>query len=354
MFYIRTDANSFVASGHVMRCLTIAMEIRKLGEQVTFITSDIQAKELILSKGFELICLDSKWDNLNLELNKLISIIREQNIEKLLIDSYYVTEFYLVELRKHVKLIYFDDLGKFPYPVDILINYNNYSSLFEYKKWANNHNTKLLLGCTYAPIREEFIGFKRIVPNNVKNILLTTGGSDSYHVAYKFIQYLINYYNNGCILNKENEGLMFDLKNINIHVVLGNFHPDKELLQKVVMKYPNIALHINVNYMSDLLRQTDIAISAGGFTMYELCACGIPMITYSFADNQILGVQGFHELGVAQYCGDVRDGEEALWNKIIDALKFYSANYELNCKIALKSQALVDGYGAYRIAKFII
>lgn len=36
-----------------------------------------------------------------------------------------------------------------------------------------------------------------------------------------------------------------------------------------------------------LMQKADIAISAGGFTLYELCACGTPTITYCMADNQM-------------------------------------------------------------------
>ena len=53
--------------------------------------------------------------------------------------------------------------------------------------------------------------------------------------------------------------------------------------------------------MSEVMKYCDIAITAGGSTMYELCACGVPMITYAFADNQLPGVEGFEKLGVARY-----------------------------------------------------
>lgn len=356
MLYIRTDANSIIASGHVMRCLTIANEVRKLGEQVTFITADMQGIELISSNGFTAICLESEWNNLDSELDKLITVIKEYKIEKLLIDSYYVTERYLSKLRGYVKLIYIDDLSKFPYPVDILINYNNYACSLGYEKWAKEYKTKLLLGCSYAPLREEFREITRIVSKNIKNILLTTGGSDSYHVAYKFLQYLINEYYDDTPTNMEDEIEMikYQIESLNFHVVIGKFHSDKEKLEKIVQKYPNIVLHKEVNNISQLMKQSDIAITAGGFTMYELCACGVPMITYSLADNQILGVRGFQQLGVAKYCGDVRDGEEILWKEFVNALKLYSLNFELNCENSIKKQALVDGFGACRLTKFLL
>ena len=37
---IRVDANEIVATGHVMRCLAIAEELRKIGQELLFISAD--------------------------------------------------------------------------------------------------------------------------------------------------------------------------------------------------------------------------------------------------------------------------------------------------------------------------
>ncbi len=339
-----------------MRCLAIAEEIYKLGEDVTFITADRQAIELISEYGFEIVCLDSDWNNLEPELDKLIPIIKEYKVEKLLIDSYYVTERYLSQLRKYVKLIYLDDLGKYPYPVDILINYNNYADTLGYEKWAIKNNTTFLLGCSYAPLREEFRDIQRNLTKDIRNILLTTGGSDSYHVALKFISYISKEWCKEMGNSGENDlmNIKHQLKDLTFHVILGKCHPDKKELIKIADKYPNIVLHMMVNNMSHLMRQTDIAITAGGSTMYELCASGVPMITYSFADNQILGVCGFERMGVSKYCGDIRTDEVEVWEKIIKTIVQYRDYGEVYSSSAIENQKLVDGYGACRLAKRLL
>lgn len=88
--------------------------------------------------------------------------------------------------------------------------------------------------------------------------------------------------------------------------------------------------------------------------MYELCACGVPMITYAFADNQLQGVEGFEKLGVGKYCGDVRSGEENLWSNIEDAIRSYMSEYGHRMNVIDKMKELVDGKGAIRLARFIV
>ena len=93
----------------------------------------------------------------------------------------------------------------------------------------------------------------------------------------------------------------------------------------------------------------DIAVSACGSTMYELCACGLPIVTYSFADNQIPGIRKFAEKGIALNCGNVRNGIEKTVNKIIEYVKKLNKDYMLRKqKIELLSE-MIDENGVYRI-----
>lgn len=368
MLYIRTDANPAIATGHVMRCMSIAKEVVKLGQEVTFITADLQAKELIEANGFSMICLDSEWNNLESELEQIITFVKEHNIDRILIDSYFVTETYLSQLRKYTKVYYLDDLAMFSYPVDVLINYNNYANNLPYSTEGNCKTTKYILGCMYAPLREEFIVNASNPGREVKRVLLTTGGSDSYHVASKLLQYFIERHflieekDSKGVEQKDNTNVVnrlysketaHDIGNMEFHVVVGKFNPDKEIIDKLTENFPQIILHYNVTNMADVMKNCDIAITAGGSTMYELCACGVPMITYAFADNQLLGVNGFEQLGVANYCGDIRDGELELWRRIEKSIINYANNHEYRIQVARKMQYLVDGKGALRLAKIL-
>ena len=125
MIAIRVDMNNQIATGHLMRCLSISEALRLQNEEVVFIISDEQPVELLRQKNFRYIVLNTKWNDMESEVKALTKIINDENIDKLLIDSYQVTYKYLNEISNITKTIYIDDLGKFEYPVDTVICYAN-------------------------------------------------------------------------------------------------------------------------------------------------------------------------------------------------------------------------------------
>ena len=132
MVYIRVDMNEQIATGHMMRCLSIADALRDLGEQVTFILADEQAINLLKQRGYDAIVLHTQWNDMDGELQGLSQMIQNEQIEKLLIDSYLVTPQYLAKLSESVKTVYIDDMNLFDYPVGAIICYANYWKKFNY------------------------------------------------------------------------------------------------------------------------------------------------------------------------------------------------------------------------------
>ena len=65
MVYIRVDMNEQIATGHMMRCLSIADALRDLGEQVTFILADEQAINLLKQRGYDAIVLHTQWNDMD-------------------------------------------------------------------------------------------------------------------------------------------------------------------------------------------------------------------------------------------------------------------------------------------------
>ena len=143
MLYIRTDMNAVIATGHVMRCLSIADAAKSQGEETTFILADEQAVEVIKQRGHRTIVLHTQWDDMDAELPKLVDVLKEEKVNRILIDSYQVTVTYLEALSSQVKTIYIDDRNAFVYPVDGLVCYANYWKKYAYPSCYKN--TKLYM-----------------------------------------------------------------------------------------------------------------------------------------------------------------------------------------------------------------
>lgn len=339
MIGIRVDGNSEIATGHIMRCLSLANGIKNMRLECLFITADETGMTFLSSYGFKVISLNSHWDNLDKETEQIVEVIDQFKIDKLIVDTYYVTLHYLKVLQAQTKVIYIDDMNFFKYPVSMVINYNIYHGLFAYKEIYKDRDTQLLLGCGFAPLRDEFIGLTLLFREEVKKVLITTGGTDQYNVAGKLIKRII----------KDDF-----FKGVEFHVVVGSLNCNDEYLKKVSDGNPLIALHKDVRDMAKLMASCDIAITAGGSTMYELCACGIPSISFSFADNQLYGVEGFEKEGIMAYAGDMRDNEENCITSLIGYLKEYVNNADERKEKSIKMRKKVDGKGVERIVKAII
>lgn len=348
MFYIRTDANKIIATGHVMRCMSIADELTARNIDVCFLTADHSSDDLIHERGFKTMCLESQWDNLEKELStgKIISLLKDDDsIEGIIIDTYYVTEKYLDELHKVCKNIYIDDIFSLnSYPVDFLINYNIYGTDLDYKKRCVS-DTQLLLGTKYTPLRKQFQKVKHEFRNSVKNVFISTGGTDNFNIAGKILDSIIKKFNSDsiCILDE-----------INFHVISGGMNVNLNYLLDLSKKYENIFVHQNVSNMAEIMTMCDIAVSACGSTMYELCACGVPIITYSFADNQLPGINRFAEKGVAINCGDARRNIELVIDNIVESIIKMSIDKAYRKKIANKVEEIICSNGVKEIVDKIV
>ena len=155
-----------------MRCLALAECARQMGASVCFITADEQAQKSVAERGLESVCLESAWEDLDREIPAMRALIQAQGIRRLVVDSYYVTEEYLSALRELTEVTYIDDLNRFPYPVDRLINYNFYGPATDYRCPGK---PEYLLGPGYAPLRAEFAEpFERSF-EKLSGILVTSG-----------------------------------------------------------------------------------------------------------------------------------------------------------------------------------
>lgn len=348
LVYFRTDGNSHIATGHLVRCLSIADACFSLGMKVCFLVSDQESKALLQSFDpacrFPVRILETAvYDDPERELPELTVVLSDSDARVthddilLFLDSYFVTEHYLSAVRAVAKVAYLDDLQLFDYPVDLLINYDvipeSRSATYQA---AYQNAARTLLGASYTPLRAQFTNLQPYCRDRVSNILVTTGGSDPYHFCLRLIAAF-----------RENSFLHL----CQLHVVVGRLNEDKDKLYKLADELPFLQLHENVSDMASLMTSCDLAVSAAGTTLYELCAAGVPSIGFCLADNQLTAAKTFEEAGIIPCAGDIRYSCDEALDRIMDFVTYMSENFQKRKAAHETMRQLVDGKGAMRIAK---
>lgn len=348
MIIFRTDGNSSVGSGHAMRCLAIADAAKKMGERCLFVIAGKELFPIITSHTHECIVLNTDFTHMDTEIKQFLPIIQKKRPWVLFIDSYFVTDTYLSQVWNCVKknsgkLVYIDDVLSFPYPCDILVNYNIFGpdKICDYNLMYQKVQVsppKFLLGTSYAPLREEFQKLqKRKVKKMARDILISTGGSDSEHLTVEIVKTLKQCKNQ-----------------YTFHIIIGALNTDKEIIQHIAHDDSRIILYDNVNHMANLMFKCDVAISAAGSTLYELCATQTPAITYIIADNQIPGAESFNKHQILDCVGDMRKlGVAKFSEHLIQHGMELAQNYDKRLAICTRLRSVVDGNGAYNILKAI-
>ena len=334
MILFRADGNKKIGSGHLMRCLSIADAMQEIGIKSIFVTADDSMSELLKNRGYENIILHTDYYDMDGELSLFMALKEFGESDGIVVDSYYVTDQYLKTLTDKKKTVYIDDLQIFR-PVGAIVNYNIYAEAKEYRGGSKPNDIRLVLGPSFAPLRQMFQNVTPIeIEESVKNILFLAGGSDPEHTALKFVKEL----------QKRPDSFCYT-------IVIGALCEDYDAIKEIADKSNNrIAVLKNVQNMNEIMMSSDIAISAAGSTLYELCACGIPTINYIIADNQILAAKSFEKSGAMIYGGDLREDFDA-YCRLISLLVSLAEDTSLRRSLSETARSFVDGKGAIRLAK---
>lgn len=281
---LRVDGGKNIGMGHIMRSMALANDLKKDEEvdRVFYITkNDPSAVNKLKENEFEVITLDKDL-SYGEEIEKVKEIIKKEEVNKLITDSYDIDQNYLIEMRKVVdKLVTIHDYAPFAFPSHVIINGNAYAEDLDYESYYGD--TEFLLGTDYLLLREEFRNLPEIkIGDRVQNVLVTVGGYDLRNLTPKIIGAL------NSIDFDEIEDQYIDKENLHIDVVIGpSFDNVDQIVAEVEKSSLDISLNFNVKKMSKLMVKSDIAISSGGSTLYELAVTKTPALVLLQAENQV-------------------------------------------------------------------
>ena len=334
---IRADGNERIGSGHIMRTKSIAAQLKGLGAKVLYALADERGKRLI-NNEFQSVVLSSNYECLDDEINTLSSVVKEQEIKLILLDSYFVTPKYFKELKKLAKVAYIDDLDAFAYECEALINYGAFFDKNEYKA-RQNLAKKYFLGSEFAPLRAEFGSTQKSSKNTQKKqVLLTTGNTDLLGIMPRLLE---------AFLSDES------LKNLEFLAISGAFNEHENKLLALSAKHKNIKVLKNPENMAQIMAEADFVLSAGGSTLYELASLAKAVICFSIAANQN-NIKSWAEAGAMLYAGDAKADSHSVVARSVNLLKSLLNDENLAKTLGQKAHFFVDGKGAIRLAKELL
>ena len=352
----RADASEEIGSGHVMRCLSLARNLRDRGAECHFICRQFDGNlaASISDFGFGLTLLNGPTPEGQRYLGNsenftyrqwlgcsqfedaiaVADIIGNLSADWLVVDHYGIDKDWenIVSLTG-AKIFVIDDLADRTHFADVLLDQTFGRSAIDYKKLVND-NCRLLVGSDFALLRPEFRKYRtRAVEQRksrkLNNLLVSLGGVDKDNFTQRVLQTLEN-----CDLPS----------NLDISVVVGEKCPWISQLTDAAAQFDgDCKLLVGVQNMAALMARADLAIGASGTSSWERCALGLPSIQLIIAENQRLIAENLAKVGAIKLAKSLDEIPAAI-----------NTRHHWMEKISDKSASLVDGLGSYRAAEVIL
>lgn len=293
--YIRVDSSVPMGSGHLMRCLTLAGELKESGAEISFICRNHPGNlnHLVKQKGFCLYELsglprqkdeDIKYENeyagwlavpWQQDAGETIGVIEKHGrLDWMVIDHYGLDERWEKRLRPHTsKIMVIDDLANRRHDCDLLLDQNLYENMEQRYDGLVPDSCKQLLGPQYALLRPEFCEARAHLRKRdgiVRRILIFFGGSDPTNETKKALDAI----------------KLLDRPDIAVDVVVGANNPHRDEIREICADMPNTSYYCQVENMAELMANADLAIGAGGAAAWERCYLGLPTLIIIIAENQ--------------------------------------------------------------------
>ncbi|WP_371372069.1 UDP-2,4-diacetamido-2,4,6-trideoxy-beta-L-altropyranose hydrolase [Sporomusa aerivorans] len=349
MIVFRVDSSAQIGSGHLMRCLTLAGQLKKEKQaEIGFVSRDLEGNlnHLIEKNGYRLFLLPKtasteelagyeNWLTVkqSVDAGQTKKLLQGLTVDCLIIDSYALDEMWENIVRPCVnKIMVIDDLANRKHNCDILLDQNYCCDMDNRYTGLVPTHCQLLLGPHYALLREEFYEARKTMRNrdgNIKNILVFFGGSDLTNETMKALKALESLQRN----------------DIQVNIVVGASNKNQKSIEAYCLQHDNMQYFCQVNNMAELMNEADLAIGAGGATTWERCFLGLPSIVIAIAENQVQISDDCNKLGIIKYIGKtenidmerlIESCKELLGNK--SAIKRMQKQMQLLfCNLCLKN-----------------
>lgn len=316
----RTKGNHKQGMGDVISSLSIAEEFRLKGHLLSFIIdNDSEAITLIKKFGYNFIVVK----------NNEGKIWRKKYFDMVIANQLTSPYEQLFLIRQHCrKLVTIDDTG----PVSRKLADLRINPLY-YVEDAHCNIKYIPLNRVFQKTHKQ----KKIVKDNVEHILISMGGSDTYGFTPQILKILSDYSGD-------------DTK---ISVIIGQAFKHNYELKRVITSSKrkfNIFRSIESETMRRLISSADLAICAGGNTLFEMACCGTPAIIICGEPFEKETAYRMRDMGFGKVIGF----NKRLSSRKLTVLLNLMRDRRIRAAQSRIGRKLIDGKGAGRIVKMAL
>ncbi len=362
---IRTDASSTIGAGHLMRCLALAGELKKVGAEVLFLTSAKEHKWISLIRendyawnslaersGIEhsKVAMGVSEPDLSAKENAMAweedvvrsrNALRDRNVDWIIVDHYGLDRRWESAMRPFTERVaVIDDLADRRHDCDLLVDCVYGRSDKDYQDLVPQ-NCMLLLGTEFALLRPDFLKWRRFALDrrrnikSIRNILVSLGGVDRKNLTGQVLEQLMRI------------EWSAEIEKIEISVVLGLGFAHRKIVEDQCASMPmKITLDVNVNNMAERIANADLGVGALGVSTWERYCLGLPSVNLITERNQIEVVDSLRKIpnsGIMH--------ERSVTGDLVPFLEQFVHDRLIRRKFVDCFSQMVDGKGVQRLVR---
>lgn len=327
---IVTEADEYVATGHLMECIVCAKELIAEGYAISFWIND-NAEPALKKRipcGYHEYKQSIEEDNTH-----FFQVVISEQVKVIVFNLRQITEKFLYKVKHMVsdntKILCIDEFGHRDLPADIIVNPMIVPYYWDY----GDCKARLYCGAEYLilPAEPGMLHLrKKQINEKIERIVISMGGADPENYTLKLVKIVPE-------LFEETE----------ISIVIGAENKNRKEIEKEAA-YRKVSLYRNVTNLPEMMFETDVLICAGGNTLHEAACIGTPAIVIPSRPHEEQTAKCFQEKGF----GIVVDGQVDLKTEILNAL--YKINsLETRNEMSKNGKLVSDGLGRKRIVDII-
>ncbi len=338
---VRVDSGARLGSGHLMRCVTLARELRERGAAVEFVSREQPGHliEQIEEAGYPVHRLPARQATQTEDAGETRAALGG-GFDWLVVDHYGFDAGWERLARPIAqRLMVIDDLADRPHEADLLLD-QNYLGPSGADRYASRlpQRSRRLLGPRYALLQPVYRQLRRVLPprdSAVRRMVVFFGAHDATRSIVSVLQALASP----------------EFSQIAVDAIPGGDPSTMDAVRSIARGHSHITIHRRLPALAGLIARADLAVGAGGSTTWEYACLGLPTVIATIADNQVEIANALAADGCVLLLGPAAALSAGMWRSAL-AQAIRDAERLTSC--GRRAWSLTDGYGTGRVAQAML